>query len=99
MTWMPNFVVDERGASQTAASLLTAAFVAINIPGNLLGGLLLKRRVPRWLVLALGAAAMGLSAVGLLWSAVPDSLRFAAVLAFSLLGGVIPASVFAGLPV
>lgn len=98
MTWLPTFVVGERGASQTTASLLTAAFVAINIPGNLLGGLLLKRRVPRWLVMAFGAAAMGICGVGLLWAAIPDGLRFASVLAFSLLGGVIPASVFAGLP-
>ena len=99
MTWLPTFVVGERGASQTTASLLTAAFVAVNIPGNLLGGLLLKRRVPRWLVMALGAASMGITAVGLLWSAVPDSLRFAAVLAFSLLGGLVPVCVFSGAPV
>lgn len=98
MTWLPTFVVGERGASQTTASLLTAAFVAVNIPGNLLGGLLLKRRVPRWLVMALGAAFMGITAVGL-WSAVPDSLRFACVLAFSLLGGLVPVCVFSGAPV
>src|SRR6185503_5209143 len=32
MTWLPTFVVDERGASATKAALLAAAFVAINIP-------------------------------------------------------------------
>lgn len=47
MTWLPTFVVGERGASQTTASLLTAAFVAVNIPGNLFGGWMLKRRIPR----------------------------------------------------
>lgn len=99
MTWLPTFVVDERGASAASASLLTAAFVALNIPGNLLGGYLLKQRVPRSTVTALGAAAMGLTAVGLLSSGIPDGLRFACVLAFSLLGGVIPSSVFAGTPV
>lgn len=99
MTWLPTFVVAERGASQTAASLLTAAFVAINIPGNLLGGLLLKRGAPRWTVMAGGAAAMGLTAIGLLWSTAPDGLRFACALAFSVLGGVIPAAVFSATPV
>ena len=39
---------------------------------------------------------MGLTAVGLLSSAVPDAIRFACVLAFSLLGGMIPSSIFAG---
>lgn len=98
MTWLPTFVVDERGASQASASLLTAAFVAANIPGNLLGGYLLKQRVPRSAVMAFGAAAMGISAVGVLASGVPDAVRFACVLGFSLLGGVIPSSVFAGTP-
>lgn len=96
MTWLPTFVVDERGASQSAAALLTAAFVAINIPGNQLGGLLLKRGVPRWAVMAAGAAAMGASALGFFSAAAPDALRLACVLAFSTLGGVIPAAVFSG---
>lgn len=99
MTWLPTFVVGERGASQTTASLLTAAFVAINIPGNLLGGVMLKRRIPRWLVMALGAAAMGLTSIALLRPGVPDSLRLSALLAFSLFGGLVPASVFSGAPV
>jgi fucose permease len=98
LTWLPSFAVGERGASAAAASLLTAAFVAINIPGNLLGGLLLRRRVPRWLVLALGAGAMALSSIVLLSPAMPDAARLAALLAFSLLGGLIPASVFSGAP-
>lgn len=96
MTWLPTFAVGERGAGEGTAALVTAAFVAVNIPGNLLGGVLLKRRVPRWVVMAMGAAAMGLASVVLLSSGAPDALRFAALLAFSLLGGVVPACVFSG---
>jgi predicted MFS family arabinose efflux permease len=96
MTWLPTFVVGERGASDAAGALLTAAFVAANIPGNLLGGLLLRRGLPRHLVLALGALAMGISSVVLLSSALPDGVRLAALLTFSLLGGVVPACVFSG---
>lgn len=99
MTWLPTFAVAERGVTQGAASLLTAAFVAVNIPGNLLGGLLLRRRMPRWLVMALGAAAMAVAVVGLFAPGLPDSLRFASLLAFSLLGGLVPACVFSGAPV
>jgi predicted MFS family arabinose efflux permease len=99
MTWLPTFVIDERGASQSAAALLTAAFVAINIPGNQLGGLLLRLGLPRWLVLLAGAAAMGAGAAGLLWQAAPDGLRLTCAMAFSFLGGVIPAAVFSGAPV
>ena len=96
MTWLPTFAVGERGAGEGTAALVTAAFVAVNIPGNLLGGVLLKRRVPRWVVMAMGAAAMGFASVVLLSSGAPDALRFAALLAFSLLGGVVPACVFSG---
>jgi predicted MFS family arabinose efflux permease len=96
MTWLPTFAVDERGATQGTAALLTAAFVAINIPGNQLGGVLLRRGVPRGAVLAGGALAMGISALGLLAAGATDALRLACALGFSLLGGVIPAAVFSG---
>ena len=99
MTWLPTYVVDERGASQATAALLTAAYVAINIFGNQLGGVLLRAGVPRWAVMAGGAAAMGVTGAGLLWTAAPDAARLACALAFSVLGGVIPAAVFSGTPV
>jgi predicted MFS family arabinose efflux permease len=99
MTWLPTFVVDERGVSPARAALLAAAFVAINIPGNLLGGVLLRQGVPRWAVLSGAAVAMAVTAMVLLSSAAPDGLRLAAALAFSVLGGAIPAAVFSGAPV
>lgn len=99
MTWLPTFAVDERAASPAAASWLTAAFVAANIPGNLLGGVLLRQGVARWAVMSAGAAAMGVTALGILSSDIPDGLRFACVLAFSLLGGVIPGAIFSATPV
>jgi MFS family permease len=98
MTWLPIFVVGERGAGQSSASLITAIFVLVNIPGNLLAGVLLRRRMPRWLVMALGALAMGLSSVGFLLAGSPDALRFICMLTFSILGGVVPACVFDGAP-
>jgi MFS family permease len=99
MTWLPTYVVEERGASQSGAALLLAAYVAINILGNQLGGLLLRGGLPRWAVMAGGAAAMGVTGAGLLWSTAPDAVRIACALAFSVLGGVIPAAVFSGAPV
>jgi len=99
MTWLPTFVVDERGMSPATASLLTALFVAANIPGNLLGGFLLKHGMPRGLVMAGGAVAMGLTALGLFAGGAPDPLRLGCALAFSLLGGVIPGAIFSATPV
>jgi len=99
MTWLPTFAVDERGMTQSGAALLTAAFVAINIPGNLLGGVLLRAGLPRWTIMAGASVAMALtSAIGFSASA-PDATRLASILAFSLLGGIIPGVIFSGAPV
>jgi cyanate permease len=85
--------------SPATASLLTAVFVATNIPGNLLGGVLLKHGMARGLVMAGGAGAMGLTALGFLAGGAPDELRLACALMFSLLGGVIPGAIFSATPV
>jgi MFS family permease len=98
MVWLPTFLA-EHGASTAAASAATALMVLVNAPGNLIGGWLLSRRVPRG-ALVIGASAIAaLCEIGMLSAAVPGSARFALVLAFSLATGVIPASIFAGLPV
>jgi len=98
MVWLPTFLA-EHGASTAAASAATALMVLVNAPGNLIGGWLLSRRVPRG-ALVIGASAIAaLCELGMLSAAVPGSVRFALVLAFSLATGVIPASIFAGLPV
>jgi len=99
MIWLPTFLVDERGASPANASLLTALFVAMNVPGNLAGGWVLKRGMARWQVIALASAAMALTATCALSAPLPDPLRLASVLVFSLFGGMIPAAVLAGGPV
>src|SRR5262249_54572468 len=99
MTWLPTFAVGERGATPVQAALLTAAFVAANIPGNLLGGVLLRLGWSRQMVMMFGALAMGVPSVGLFWSAAADALRLARLLAFSTLGGVIPVAIFSGAPV
>ena len=53
----------------------------------------------RWLVIVLASASMALTATCALSASLPDALRLASVLAFSLLGGLIPVAVLAGGPV
>jgi len=98
MVWLPTFM-SEHGASTTAAAFATAMMVLVNAPGNLTGGWLLSRGVPRG-ALVIGASIIAaLCELGMLSSGLPGELRFALVLAFSYCSGVIPASIFAGLPV
>jgi len=93
MNWLPTFLTGERQSSLNLASNLTAAMVGINIFGNLLGGWLMKRGLSRGACVSLGGALMGIFAIGTFATSLPDGLRFACCLAFSMGGGVIPGSV------
>jgi len=99
MIWLPTFLIDQHRLSGGAAALATALFVLINAPGNLAGGWLLARGVPRGALIVAGAAIAALCEIGMFAETLPAALRYALVLAFSFSAGVIPASVFSGLPV
>lgn len=98
MVWLPTFLT-EQGASTPAAAMATALMVLVNAPGNLLGGWLLSRGVARGRLVLAACAIAALCEIGMFAAALPGALRFALVLVFSLCAGVIPASIFAGLPV
>ena len=99
MIWLPTFLVDERGASAGLASFLTALMVLINVPGNLGGGWLLGHGVRRGPLILAACAVMVVTDIGMLSSVLPDGLRYAACLAFSLCVGVVPACIFSGVVV
>jgi MFS family permease len=99
MIWLPTFLVGERGASAGLASLLTALMVLVNVPGNLGGGWLLQHGVRRGPLILAACAIMVVTDIAMLSSALPDALRFLAVLVFSCCAGVIPACIFSGVVV
>ncbi len=94
MVWLPTFLVQTRGASVPAAALVTAAVVAVNVPGTLTGTWLLQRHVPRGPLICAAAVAMAASGIGIFADAAPDWLRLGACFAFSYLGGVTPPATF-----
>jgi MFS family permease len=87
------------GLSGALTGVLTAIAAAVNIAGNVGAGRLLQRGVPAPGLLVIGFAVMGVAAVatfaGAGDSGLPAPLRYAAVLAFSATGGMIPATLFA----
>ena len=99
MIWLPTFLVDERGASAAVASFLTALMVLVNVPGNLGGGWLLAHGVRRGKLILAAAAVMAVTDVAMLAGALPDALRFLAVLVFSCCAGTIPSAIFSGVVV
>jgi MFS family permease len=99
LVWLPTFAIDERGASTELAALLTAGMVAINVPGNLLGGPLMARGVGRAQLIVFASCVQALSAAGIFLDALPDAARYACCLSFSFFGGLIPMAVISGIPV
>jgi MFS family permease len=77
------------------SAVLTALVAAVNMIGNIAAGRLLGRGVPPPVLLFIGFGVMGLGAL-LAFAALPSgpALRFAAVLLFSMLGGMIPGTLF-----
>ncbi|WP_119290298.1 CynX/NimT family MFS transporter [Azohydromonas sediminis] len=86
------------GVAAGATGLLTALAAGVNTLGNVAAGRLLHRGAPQPLLLAAGYVAMALAAAlafaGPADGGAPPWLRYVAVLAFSMLGGMIPATLF-----
>lgn len=83
------------GLASTTASCLTALAAALNMVGNLAAGRLLERGVRPLLLLGTGFGVMGTGAMLAFGAPLGPWLQYAAVLAFSMVGGLIPATLFA----
>lgn len=86
------------GWADTSAAVLTALVVCGNIVGNVSAGVLLHRGVRPGTLIAVAAASMGLAAVVVYAGWAPFGLSYAAAVVFALLGGHLPAAVFAAVP-
>jgi MFS family permease len=92
VTWLPTFLQEQRGLPPLAVSLLSCLVVLANVPGNLLGGRLL-RRVRYGRVIASASLVTGLCGFGIFLDALPDLPRYGLCIVLSFTGGLIPASV------
>ncbi|SFU64952.1 Predicted arabinose efflux permease, MFS family [Polaromonas sp. YR568] len=75
-------------------SVLTALAAAVNIVGNVTAGRLLGRGVAPLVLLGTGFMVMAGGTLLAFAAHVPPALQYAAVLAFSMVGGLIPATLF-----
>lgn len=98
MTWMPTFMIEERGIAAAPAAALTAVVVAANGVGNVLGGWLLHRNAPPWAMIAVSGAIMAVAAFGVFTAWVPDAVRYALALVLCGAGGVVASASFAVAP-
>ncbi|MGH8797795.1 MAG: CynX/NimT family MFS transporter [Caldimonas sp.] len=88
----------QAGIAGVTTGALTALAAGVNMIGNLSAGRLLHRGARPTLLLALGFVAMGVASIaafaGSSGAMLPAWMRYIAVLLFSMLGGVIPATLF-----
>ena len=91
-------VYAQLGLSAGVAGLLSACVALVNVSGNVMSGRLLQRGWPAQRLLWTGFACMALGAMGAYatWDGegLPTTLRFASVLMFSAVGGLIPGTLF-----
>lgn len=84
----------QAGVGGSWVAWLTALAAAVNILGNVTAGRLLGRGVPPLVLLGTGFLAMAAGTLLAFAPHVPPALQYAAVLAFSMVGGLIPATLF-----
>lgn len=95
IVWLPTYLKEQRALPPGTVALLTGVMLVACVPGNLLGGALVQRGVPRGLMLAGAQAGCGLMAWGYSSDALPDALRYALSVGVSFTGGLMPAAVMA----
>lgn len=98
MAWLPTFLIESMQFSIRDAALLVALVVAINVPGNWLGGWLLHLGATRWHLPAATCTIMGLCGLGIFAEAMPDEGRIALAVFFSFIAGLLPPALLSGAP-
>jgi MFS family permease len=92
-------IYTQAGVPAAVTGVLTALAAAVNMVGNIASGRLLQRRAGAARLLNTGFVTMALAATatfaGTGDAGLPPALRYAAVLLFSAVGGLIPATLFA----
>lgn len=98
-SFLPVLLMDRMNASLQTAGLLSAVAIAVNVLGNLAAGVLLSRDLERSTLLAAASAVMGIAGLGIFLPLFPDAPTFLLCVAFSVVGGLIPATLLASAPV
>jgi cyanate permease len=97
--FLPTILVEREGLSTATAGLMTAFFPVANVVGNLLGGVLLHRGLPRWRLIAAASLVMATCGLGIFSLGLPLAPAYGLVLLFAAGGGMLPATVLGAVPV
>jgi MFS transporter, DHA1 family, inner membrane transport protein len=97
--FLPTLQVERLGLSAETAAIVTAAVTFVNVAGNLCGGWLLLRHVPRVAIIVGATLSMAICASAIFVDGVPDLLRLVLAGVYSAVIGLVPACLFTAIPV
>ncbi len=97
--FLPTLLTEDMHVGLNQASLLTALAVLGNAAGNVLGGILARRGVARWLLIALPCIALTVTAFLVFTPILSLPFRYAAAVVYAVCGGLLPATIMGALPV
>lgn len=98
MVWLPTFLHDEFQLGLGQATVIVAVVIVANAPGNWLGGYLSHRGLAPVHLILISGLVMGVTGWAAFAADLDPALRFALCVAFSFIGGVLPASIYACVP-
>lgn len=93
LVWLPTYLLETRHIGGATAALLTALSIFVNCFGNVLGGWLIQRNVPRGRIIAVTFVLTSILFLAMSAADLSDGLRYALVLAYNVVTGTIPAAV------
>jgi len=94
ISFLPTFLIEDRGASPAEAGLLVAAAILCNGIGNLAAGWMMRRALMPWAVMTIGCAGMAVVSLGIFEPGLDGALRQALAMAFPFFGGLVaPAAI------
>lgn len=98
-SFLPVLLMERMQVTHGTAGLLSAVATLANIAGNLGAGWLLARGAGRAALIAGACAVMGLCGIGIFLPLLPPTFAFLLCLAFSGIGGMIPATLISSAPI
>lgn len=97
--WLPTYLIETQGRSTAEAGAMAAFIAIIYAPGAVLGGFLVGRGVPRWLVIAGACGTMGLGGLIAFGLGLGPVASFGGIMLLSITAGLVPTAILAAAPV
>ena len=98
LTWLPSYLIIERGIDAGWSGIIVASTQFFNLVGNIVAWIIIDRGGRIWKTIAICAAMMFISVLGIFSEELPDVLRLLLIYSLAFFGGLVPIAVFISVP-